>query len=124
MKHRYPLVLSLLVAATSAKATVTDFDNLAVGTIVTNHYAGATISSNGGQDNWTEAQNLGSSQPNFICTLDTAGNINCTNQTYIDFSGGGVNGLTFYAIGVNNVGSIAVLDIFTNNICNTTISVM
>lgn len=108
------VVLSVLAVPSFASTTI-NFDNLAAGTVITNQYAGVTFSTVAGQENRAEAQNLGSSLPNFLCTYDTFGNINCANDTYIDFAVG-VDNLSFYAIGANDNGHIADVDVFINNV--------
>ena len=107
----------------ASQAVVIDFDNVAAGTVITNNYADATFSSNAGQENRTEAQNLGSSLPNFICTFAIGGQINCVNDTYVDFTSA-VNNLTFYSIGANDNGHNADVDVFVNNAFAGTVQVI
>lgn len=104
MKNR---ILSLIAfgaaiaASPASAATVIDFDNLGNGVQVTNQYAGVTFSSQAGSQILTTAQNLGTSLPNFICSATTS--INCVDDVYVNFSSG-VSGLSFIAVGDNNVG--------------------
>jgi len=82
------------------------------GTIIDTQYAGVVFSSTGGMVNRVSSQaNIGDGL-NFICTA-TSG-INCTGETILDFASG-VSGLSFLAVGSNNVGVQAHVDVFVNN---------
>lgn len=104
-------------------AVTIDFDDLAPDTVVTNQYATATFSSSAGNVNYAEDQSLGSSLPNFICTGPIGGGINCIEDTYVDFTNP-VNNLNFLAIGVNDIGKVAEVNVFVNNVYNSTIDVI
>ncbi|MBI5707689.1 MAG: PEP-CTERM sorting domain-containing protein [Armatimonadetes bacterium] len=112
-----------ILAVPSFASTTINFDNVAAGTVITTQYAGVTFSSNSGQENRAEAQNLGSSLPNFICTFAVGGSINCVNDTYVDFAGG-VSNLSFLAIGADNNGHNADVDVFINNVFDHTVQVI
>lgn len=104
MKNRFLGLIALgaaSVASPASAATVINFDNLGNGVQVTNQYAGVTFSSQAGSQILTTAQNLGTSLPNFICSAVTS--INCVDDVYLDFSTA-VSGLSFFAVGDNNVG--------------------
>ena len=105
------LILLVLSVACYGASTTINFDNLADGTVVTNQYAGVVFSSVGGTVNVTLAENLGTSLPNFICTGTPA--INCTGETILTFSSAVAN-LIFKGVGINNVGTVASVDIFEN----------
>ena len=117
-----PLVSLLMAAAaaaslaTPAQAEVIDFDDLSNGAIVTNQYAGlgVTFSSEAGAQVIVTAQSLGSSLPNFICS-GVGGQINCVDDVYVDFASA-VSGLTFLAVGDNNVGDIGDVRVFNGAI--------
>jgi hypothetical protein len=104
MKNRFLGMIAFgaaLVASPASAATVINFDNLGNGVQVTNQYAGVTFSSQAGSQILTTAQNLGTSLPNFICSAVTS--INCVDDVYLDFATA-VSGLSFLAVGDNNVG--------------------
>lgn len=109
--------------ASGAFAVTIDFDDLTPDTIVTNQYATATFSSSAGNANFAEDQNLGSSLPNFLCTGPDTGGINCIEDTYVDFTNP-VNNLSFLAIGVNDSGKVAEVNIYVNNVFDSTIDVI
>lgn len=103
MKNRFfgLIALGAAMAAAPASATVINFDDLGNGVEVTNQYAGVTFSSQAGSRILTTAQSLGSSLPNFICSA--VASINCVDDVYLDFANA-VSGLSFVAVGDNNVG--------------------
>jgi hypothetical protein len=109
--------------ATSAHATVIDFDSLNNGDIVTNQFPEATFSSNPGFELQVTAQNLGSSLPNFICTAVVASGIDCVQDVFVAFTNP-VSGLTFLGTGVNNAGVVALVDIFVNGSLAATLDVV
>lgn len=123
MNKLYSALGMALIITTGARATWINFDDLAGGAVVTNQYASAIFSSNAGQENRTEAQNLGSSLPNFICTFNIGGGINCVNDTYVDFTSPVMN-LTFLAIGANDVGHNADVDVYVNNVFSSTVQIV
>ena len=116
-------VFAAFLISTPAKADVVNFDNLATGAIVTTQYPQVTFSSTAGSVNRTVAQNLGSSQPNFICTFAASGGIDCTHETILDFTSP-VNNLSFLAVGVNDMGVVALVDVFQNGVFSTTVNVI
>ncbi len=93
-----------------------NFDDLpqggTTGVPVTNQYPSATFSSISGYVNYVSTQpSLTSSPPNFICTGPVGGAIDCAHDTIVDFTTP-VSGLTFDAIGVNDTGTVANIDVF------------
>lgn len=122
MKKLVGLAILGLVTAQAMAVTI-DFDNVAAGTVITNQYPDAIFSSNAGQENRAEAQNLGSSLPNFLCTFTIGGGINCVNDTYVDFINP-VNGLSFLSIGADDTGHNADVNVFVNNAFAATVQVV
>lgn len=94
-----------------ARATeVINFDDLGNGVVVTDQYENVVFSSIGGSQVLTTAQSLGSSTPNFICS-GRGGSINCTDPIFVDFATA-VSGLSFLAVGDNQVGVNGSVSIF------------
>jgi hypothetical protein len=126
MKQIITVVLTMFAAfliSTPAKADVVNFDNLATGVIVTTQYPQVTFSSTAGSVNRTVSQNLGSSLPNFICTGPASGPVDCTHETILDFTSP-VNNLSFLAVGVNDMGVVALVDVFQSGVFSTTVNVI
>ena len=99
-----------------------DFDALATGVVVTNQYAEATFSAPAGSDNVTVALAAGSSQPNVIETEPTGGPPDGTRDTSVDFPCP-VGSLSFSAVGVDNVGAVANVNVYTSGTLAATIPV-
>lgn len=110
--------------AASASATIINFDDLPSNVVVTNQYPEATFSANPGETNRTLSAGgtLGESVPNFLCTYDSVGAINCALPTYIDFTNP-VNGLTFTALALENNGLSAQVNVFENNAFSATVNI-
>jgi len=108
------LALGCLAAAsafaTQAGAATIDFDDLGNGVEVNTQYAGVTFSSQAGSRILTTAQDYGTTLPNFICSGRDF--INCVDDVYVDFAVG-VNGLSFLAVGDNNVGDVGDVRVFS-----------
>ncbi len=118
------LTITLALSAIRTKADVINFDNLAAGVTVTNQYPQVVFSSTAGFVNVTVGQNLGTSLPNFICTRASGGGqVDCAHETILDFTSP-VNNLSFLAVGVNNTGVVAVVDVFQNNVFSTSVNVI
>lgn len=98
---------SALLGAVASADSIT-FNDLSLGTVVTNQYSSATFSSISGQDNVVTNYTT-----NMICTYDTGGDINCTKPTFVDFTNP-VNNLTFIAIEPNEFGVVSTIRIFEN----------
>lgn len=103
------VITAVLAFSGAAGAVVIDFDDVGDGVEITNQYAGAVFSSQAGSRILTTAQSLGSSTPNFICSATTS--INCVDDVYVDFTTP-VSGLTFVAVGDNNVGDVGDVRVF------------
>lgn len=118
---------AFLFLASLSYANVINFDNLSNGTVVTGQYAPiATFSSVFGEAivtyNYSSA--YGGSAPNFICT---AGSFNaltqdCSHSVFVDFTNP-VDGLTFHALGVDNTGMVAQVNVFENYVFGTSVGV-
>ena len=124
-----PLVLFVMAAAFSTAAFAThvevNFDNLQDGAVVTNQYAGVEFSSTQGSVNFITAQSQYlSTPPNFICTGPASGGIDCMEETIVTFTGGSVSNLNFDGMGVNDVGVVALIDVFTNGAFNSTVQLI
>ena len=126
-KYRVMAALALSVAFSTAAFggnVVVNFDNLNNGDVITNQYAGVTFSSTPGYVNYVTTQSqYQSTPPNFLCTGPSNGNINCTAETFLKFSTP-VNNLNFDAMGVNDIGVEALIDVYTNGIFNSTVQVI
>ncbi len=107
----------------SAALTVIDFDGFAGGTIITNQHPEATFSSSAGDDNKVLPFPINDTPPNILCTGPVGGSVNCVAPTFIDFTDP-VDRLTFYAIGVNDVGHVADVNVFVSNVFNSTVQVI
>ncbi len=92
-----------------------DFDTLATGVAVTSQYAEAAFSSSAGFENIAVASANGATAPNMLCTAPLGGAADCTHDTFIDFPCP-IASLTFHAIGVDNVGSVATVDVYSNGL--------
>ena len=107
------LTLGCLAAAsafaTQAGAVTIDFDDLGNAVEVNTQYADVTFSSQAGSRILTTAQDFDTSLPNFICSAQAS--INCVDDVYVDFAVG-VNGLSFLAVGDNNVGDVGDVRVF------------
>jgi hypothetical protein len=100
-----------------------DFDDCPGGSVVTVQYPQATFSSDPSYENQTLAQDNGSSLPNFVCSASSGGSPTCLEPTYVDFTDP-VNDLTLLAVGVNNFGVVAQVNVvFDNGLQNDTVAV-
>jgi hypothetical protein len=115
----------LLISACGNCASI-NFDNLANGAIVTTQYASlATFSSTPAEQIavYNFSASFGGSPPNFICTESVQGAQDCAGAVFLDFTNP-VNGLSFSALGVDNVGLAAKVNVYENNVFNSTVSVL
>src|SRR5205823_905650 len=124
-----PVALIVLAAAFSAAAFAAqvevNFDNLNDHDVITNQYAGVVFSSTQGNVNYvTDQAQYMSTPPNFLCSGPANGSIDCAEETTLTFTGGAVNGLNFDGMGVNDVGVVALIDVFTNGVFNSTVEFM
>jgi hypothetical protein len=99
-----------------------DFDALATGIVVDNQFAEAKFSAPVGYENWTVAAGSGATAPNMICTGTSGGSIDCTEDTYVDFPCP-VASLRFDAIGVDDTGTVASINVFESGALTATVPV-
>jgi hypothetical protein len=85
-----------------------------VGPTVTNQYPGVVFSSTVGFRNVITSQNNIGFGLNFLCTAFNGGFLTCTNETILTFTAP-VSGLSFYAVGSDDAGNTASVDVFVNN---------
>jgi len=115
------IAFSTVAYATSVEI---NFDNLNDGDVVTNQYAGVTFSSTQGNVNYvTNQPDYHSTPPNFLCSGPANGGIDCMEETFLKFDSP-VNGLNFDGMGVNDVGVVGLIDVFTNGVFNSTVQVI
>jgi hypothetical protein len=118
---RFFLVALLAIAASPSKATLIDFEGFSNGTVITNQFAGVTFSSNAGFVNQISTQPGIGFGSNFICTA--SGSLNCTQETILTFAGVASN-VSFYQVGDNASGVVALVDVFVNNVFASTVNVL
>lgn len=115
-------VFALVVPA--LHANVINFDDLSGNTVVTTQYSAldAVFSSVSGFVNYiTDQPQYEGTPPNFLCTGPVNGSIDCAEDTYVTFATP-VNGLTFQAIGINNISpNVAQVDVYTNGSFDSTV---
>ncbi len=106
---------------TASAVTIIDFDELSNGDVVTNQFSEATFSSSAGNVIITAQPKIAHTPPNFICTapLDS---IPCVEDTFVAFTDA-VNSLTFWAIGVNDFGTVAEVNVFVGDVFDTTVDI-
>src|ERR1022692_4334194 len=115
------LAVALSATAAFGASVVVNFDNLNNGDVITNQYAGVTFSSTSGNVNYVTTQpQYQSTPPNFLCSGPANGGIDCAQETFLNFSSP-VNDLNFDAMGVNDVGVVALIDVYTNGVFNSTV---
>lgn len=94
------------------------------GVVITNQYAGVLFSSTTGFVNYVTTQSsYNSTKPNFLCTGPAGSTINCMAETILTFATP-VDNLTFDGMGINDIGLVAKIDIYTNGIFTATQDVM
>lgn len=103
--------VALAALATQVRATTITFEDLPVGTVVTNQFQGVVFSTVPGQELRVVAQPF-DLLDNFLCTADIGGPVNCEHDVRLAFSTP-VNGLSFYAVGDDGTGPVAAVDVFT-----------
>ena len=118
-------ILSLLALTipTHAFAVTIGFEGLSNGTVVTNQFPDVVFSSNAGFENQVATRPGLGFGDNFICTAPTAGSINCTQETILTFSSV-VNNLSFYQVGDNANGVVALVDVFENGLFSSTVNIL
>ena len=107
----------------ASAVTIIDFDELTDGDVVTNQFQEATFSSSAGNVNSVAATAFTHTPPNFICTGPAGGSINCVEDTFVDFTNA-VDSLTFWAIGVCGVGTVAEVNVFVGDVFDTTVDIV
>lgn len=106
---------ALLAAGSAGAATVIGFEEFGnvglSGPVVDTQYPGVTFSSTPGENNLVSSQSGIGFGTNFLCTGTSF--IDCVHETLLDFSAP-VSGLSFYAVGSNDSGDTAKVDVFVN----------
>ncbi len=111
--------LAMMAIAASAEATVIDFEDFGnvgnFGPVVASQYPGVVFSSAGTDLNHVTTYSLGigfGSSRNFLCTATIgAYGLNCAGETVLDWAAP-VSGVSFWAIGGNNPGVTAKVDVY------------
>ena|SRR5271166_624825 len=94
------------------------------GVVITNQYSGVLFSSTTGNVNYVTTQPAYmSTPPNFLCSGPANSSINCAEETILTFSSP-VQNLNFDGMGVNDVGVVALIDVYTNGAFNSTVQVI
>jgi len=117
-----------LASPALAAPIVINFDDLAngnlTGPVVSNQYAGVLFSSTSGNVNYVSTQSAyNGTKPAFLCSGPVGGGISCVAETVLTFSSA-VSDLTFQAMGVNDIGNVAKIDIFQNGLFSSTFTVV
>ena len=125
MKNQLALFItgSFIVALSAQAQTLINFDDLPAGTIVSNQYSGVVFSSDSG--NVLETLSLPSfsvSSPNVLGGYQDA-SINGYADVFLNFSTP-VNDLSFYAVVVNDTGTVGLIDIYQDNTLTTTVNLI
>jgi hypothetical protein len=105
----------------SANATLIDFEGLANGTVITNQFPEVVFSSNTGFENQVTTQPGIGFGDNFICTATSS--INCSQETILTFTNL-VNNLSFWQVGDNASGVVALVDVFENGLFSSTVNIL
>lgn len=115
---------TLAVSALPAQAALIDFEGLADGTIVTNQFSGVTFSSVGSAVNKVSEQPGIGFGDKFLCTASSAGaSIDCEQETILSFDTA-VSNLSFWQVGDNATGVVAMVDVFVNGIFDATVDIL
>lgn len=110
--------------AGAAGAVVIDFDTLPSGAAVTNQFPDATFSSDPGYENRTASDfDIATSLPNYLCTAQVAGPLDCTRPTIVDFAAP-VGALSFRAGGDDDAGIGARVDVYEDGVLAGTVDVV
>jgi hypothetical protein len=111
-------IAAALALAAPAGAVTINFDSLPGASTVTNQFAEATFSAPfGGVTVFTSASFFGTSAPNFICSSS------CVVDIDIAFTDP-VNNLNFLALGDNDAGTTALVDVFDGSGLLATVNVV
>jgi len=112
----------VVITPTLAFGDLIGFEGLADGTVITNQFAGVVFSANAGFENQVTTQPGIGFGDNFICTAAIGQGINCVEETILTFTGL-VNNLTFWEVGVNDSGLVALVDVFVNSVFSATVNI-
>lgn len=111
------------VASNPAHAALITFEDLSNGDVVTNQYSGVVFSSVAGQANVITTQPGIGFGDDFLCTATGGTGLNCTSETILTFTNL-VNNLSFWQVGDNDVGVVALVDVFTNGVFSATVNIL
>ena len=111
------------VASNPAHAALITFEDLSDGDVVTNQYSGVVFSSVPGQLNVITTQPGIGFGDDFLCTATGGTGLNCTSETILTFTNL-VNNLSFWQVGDNDVGVVALVDVFTNGVFSATVNIL
>ena len=111
------------VASNPAHAALITFEDLSNGDVVTNQYSGVVFSSVAGQANVITTQPGFGFGDDFLCTATGGTGLNCTSETILTFTNL-VNNLSFWQVGDNDVGVVALVDVFTNGVFSATVNIL
>ena len=106
-----------------ALAALIDFEGLTNGEVVTNQFPEVIFSANAGFENRVTTQPGIGFGDNFIYTSPTSGSINCTQETILTFTNP-VNNLSFWQVGDDASGVVALVDIFENGAFSSTVDIL
>ena len=109
------------VASNPAHAALITFEDLSNGDVVTNQYPGVVFSSVAGQANVIITQPGIGFGDDFLCTAGGTED-NCTSETILTFTSL-VNNLSFWQVGDNAIGIVALVDVFTNGVFAATVNI-
>ena len=110
------------VASNPAHAALITFEDLSDGDVVTNQYPGVVFSSVAGQANVITTQPGIGFGDDFLCTATGGTGLNCTSETILTFTSL-VNNLSFWQVGDNAIGIVALVDVFTNGVFAATVNI-
>ena len=111
------------VASNPAHAALITFEDLSNDDVVTNQYPGVVFSSVAGQANVITTQPGIGFGDDFLCTATGGTGLNCTSETILTFTNL-VNNLSFWQVGDNDVGVVALVDVFTNGVFSATVNIL
>jgi hypothetical protein len=114
----------LFVGSLGYGATI-NFDSLANEDVVTSQYGSlATFSSASGEEivAYDYSSVYGGSVPNFICTASLKSGEDCAQSVFVDFTNP-VDALYFNALGVDDTGTVAQVNVFESDVFDTTVDV-
>ena len=127
LKLKIALYLNLVtlccIIPISAHALLIGFEDLSWGDAVTNQYPEVTFSSVPGIDNHATFARYTGFGETALCSGPYAIVGGCVNDTVLTFTSY-VENLTFWAIGVNDLGLAAQIDIYEKGILSSTVPIM